>query len=191
MARITCLAAAALALPGAALATPASEGPAPTTAAFSLSGAAPKACGLGTAGQSTLDIGEMVDASTGELAAISNPPSTSITGSWCNTASTVSVVATPLVAQSFAGQPPTGFTKAVNYTATVSAWSTNAAAFATNGNEAGVQRDTTPGSQPQPAPTATTIDVAVGSFAAPAASDFLVADTDYSGAITITLTPNS
>lgn len=163
----------------------------PTTAVIMVTGDAPGACTLGTLGNSTLNVGEMVDPATGELAKIPSPSPTSITGSWCNTASTLTVLATPLVAQNFAGAPPSGFTKAVNYTATVSAWTTNPAIFSTSGNVSGVQSQTTPGSQVQPAPNSNTIVVSIGSFASPSVGDFLIADPNYSGLITITLTPNS
>lgn len=162
-----------------------------STTVLTVSGNAPGACTLGIAGDRTLNIGEMVDPTTGELATISNPPSTSIAGSWCNTASTLTVLATPLVAQSFFGAPPSGFTKAVNYTATVSAWTTSPATFTTSGDVSGVQHNTTPGSQVQGSPSTATMVVSIGSFASPSAGDFLVADPNYSGTITITLTPNS
>jgi hypothetical protein len=163
----------------------------PSTTVLSVVGHAPGACTLGVAGNKTLNIGEMVDPTTGELANITNPPSTSIAGSWCNTASTLTVLATPLVAQSFVGAPPSGFTKAVNYTATVSAWTTNPATFATNGDVSGVQHNNSPGSQSQSSPSSATMVVSIGSFASPGAGDFLVADPNYNGTITITLTPNS
>lgn len=163
----------------------------PSTTVLTVTGNAPGACTLGVAGDKTLNIGEMVDPTTGELANISNPPSTSIAGSWCNTASTLTVLATPLVAQSFFGSPPSGFTKAVNYTATVSAWTTTPATFTTSGDVSGVQHNNTPGSEVQGSPSMATMVVSIGSFASPSAGDFLVADPNYSGTITITLTPNS
>jgi hypothetical protein len=191
MARIIhLLVAGALAFPGAALAQPTSL----TTTTFNLDGEAPKTCVLRSPDEATLSVGEMVDPTSGELtrtlASNASDQSTTIENSWCNTASTITVVATPMVAQNFIGLPPPGFTKAINYKATVSGWATSNAVFVTSGDEAGFQHSNTPGSQTLTTPNTATITIAIGNLASPSAGDFLVADKDYSGSVTLTLTPN-
>lgn len=191
MARIIhLLAAGALAFPSAALAETTSQ----STTTFSLDGNSPKACVLKSADEATLNVGDMVDPTTGELtrtlASNASDQSTTIENSWCNTASTITVLATPMVAQDFIGLPPPGFTKAINYTATVSGWATANAVFITNGDVTGFQHSNTPGSQTLTTPNTSTITVAIGDLATPGAGDFLVADKNYSGNITLTLTPN-
>src|SRR5271169_2495611 len=107
---------------------------------FTITGSVTKACTLGAPGVTTLNVGNLINPSTGTLATISSPPSTTITGSWCNAPSTVSVIATPMVAQHFTAPPPTGFTMAVNYTASVSGWTATPASFATTGNRSEERR---------------------------------------------------
>ncbi len=134
----------------------------------------------------TLDVGMLANLSDGTLAPISTQ-TTTIAGSWCNTGSTISVLAGPLVAQGYVGAPPAGFTKAVNYMATASGWTPVPASFTTTGDTSGGGSGTTPGSQSSADPAAQTITVQVSSFATPGTGNRLVADPNYSGTITITL----
>jgi hypothetical protein len=161
-------------------------GPPPVSAIVTLTGSVGIACHLGSPGESTLNVGTLANQADGTLAPIS-PQSTTIADSWCNAGSTISVLADPLVAQSYAGTPPAGFTKAVNYTATASGWAPTPASFTTTGDTSGGGNGTTPGSQSTDDPVAQTITVEVSSFATPSAGNRLVADPNYSGTITITL----
>jgi len=157
---------------------------------YKLTGSVDKLCSLGTIGSKTLNVGTMINPSNGTLGSVSSQ-NTSVTGSWCNTASTISVLATPMIAQSFTGTPPGGFTKAVNYTATVSGWTAPPASFTTNGDDSGNGSGATPDAQNQANPETTTITVGVGTFKSPNTADLLVADPNYSGNITLTLAPQS
>jgi hypothetical protein len=147
-----------------------------SSATVTITGSVAVACHLGSPANSTIAVGTLSNLSDGTLAAI-GPQSTTIADSWCNTGSTISLSATPLVAQSFSGAPPSGFTKAVNYTATASGWTSTPPSFATP----------TPASQTSNNPVAQTITVGVSAFATPSAGNRLVADPVYSGLITITL----
>jgi hypothetical protein len=156
------------------------------TATITVTGSVGNACHMGTPASSTISLGALAAQSDGTLASIT-APTTTINGSWCNTGSVIGVIATPLVAQSATGTPPTGFTKAVNYTASASGWTATPASFTTTGDVSGSGNSTTPGTQTATAPDAQTITVNLSNFLTPAAGERLVADANYSGTITVTL----
>jgi hypothetical protein len=95
------------------------------------------------------------------------------------------------VAQSFAGTPPSGFTKAVNYTASATGWGSATASDTTLGNSSGAESSSHSGSQTLNDPEANTITVNLSAFSTPSAGDRLVADGDYEGTITVTLATNA
>lgn len=177
--KILLLASLALVLPAAAMAD--------SSATITVTGSVTAACHLGSPTATTVEVGTLANSSDGTLAPIS-PQSTTITASWCNTGSIIGISATPLVAQGFAGAPPAGFTKAVNYTASASGWTATPASFITAGNSSGTVSGTpVPGTQTTTDPVGQTITVSVSGFATPASAGRLVADPNYSGTITITL----
>lgn len=158
----------------------------PASATITLSGSVGVACHMGSPSDSTINVGTLANLADGTLAPIS-PQSTTITDSWCNTGSTIGIIAGPLLAQNYTGAPPAGFTKAVNYTAAASGWTSNPASFTTTADTSGGGNGTTPGSQSTSDPAAQTITVGVSNFATPGADSRLVADPNYSGTITVTL----
>lgn len=177
----------ALACPAVALAAN------PTSATLTINGSVSQACSLGSVtGSSTFAVttggSGLIDTATGLLG--SNPQTDgnrTITGSWCNTKSTISVAAAPMVAQNFAGTPPSTFSKAVNYTASVSGWAASAATSVTGGDASGAGSSTNV-AQTQTSPQAGDITVALSNFATGGgASNRLVADPSYQGSITVTL----
>ena len=161
------------------------------SATLTVKGTVGSACHLGDLSSSQIDVGQLSNNPDGTLAAISGTPGTTITGSWCNTGSKITVVASPLVAQGFAGVPPSGFTKAVNYTASASGWGSASASAPTLGNTSGAESGSHSGSQTLNDPEANTIAVNLSSFSTPGSGDRLVADSDYEGTITVTLATNA
>jgi hypothetical protein len=161
------------------------------SATVTVKGTVGSACHLGDLSNGQIDVGQLSNSSDGTLASIGGTPGTTITGSWCNTGSKISIVAAPLVAQSFAGTPPSGFTKAVNYTASATGWGSATASDTTLGNSSGAESSSHSGSQTLNDPEANTITVNLSAFSTPSAGDRLVADGDYEGTITVTLATNA
>jgi hypothetical protein len=148
-------------------------------------------CHLGDLSRSQIDVGQLSNNTDGTLASISGTSGPTITGSWCNTGSKIMVVATPLVAQGFAGAPPSGFTKAVNYTAVAGGWGSAVARDTTLGNSSGAESTSHSGSQTLNDPEANAITVSLSAFSTPGSGDRLVADGDYEGTVTVTLATNA
>src|SRR5689334_20064224 len=83
----------------------ATVGPLPVT------GNVPALCSGGTVtgGNTVFAVGTLIDTATGFLRTDLSAPPKIVTGSFCNTRSSINVAATPMIAQSNAGTPPTGF----------------------------------------------------------------------------------
>jgi hypothetical protein len=155
------------------------------TKQFTVTGNVPALCSGGTiaGGNSTFNLGVLIDVTTGLLRTDLAAPNKTLTGAFCSGQSTITVSATPLTAQNFTATPPAGFSRAVNYTATASGWTTTAASFATGSatNPASVQSRGTAFSGD--------ITVGIGTFGTSGGNTLrLVADTNYVGAVTVTLT---
>ncbi|MGA9794556.1 MAG: hypothetical protein WBQ17_03370 [Rhizomicrobium sp.] len=159
----------------------------PVTAIVTIKGSVGNACHLGDLSSSQINVGTLTNSSDGTLAAISGSPNTTITGSWCNVGSTITISALPMVAQGYSGSPPSGFTKAVNYTATESGWGTPTPSDTSQGTTSGVDSGSHYGSAAITTPESNTITVALSNFTAPVSGSRLVADNNYQGAITVTL----
>lgn len=166
--------------------TPASS--ATATQSFTVTGNVPAQCtgGTVTGGSNTFDLGTLTDTTTGLLRTDLSAPNRVITGSFCTSRSTISVTATPIAAQTFTATAPTGFARTVDFTATASGWTTTPASFAT-------ASATNPGAtQTQANPFSGDITVGIGSFATTGGSTLrLVADTNYTGTVTVTLTASN
>ena len=158
--------------------------PGPAKGDVPVSGAVATLCvgGSVTGGDSSFNLGLLIDTATGfMLPNLAAPPKT-VTGSFCNTRSTIAVSATPMIAQSSSGTPPAGFTNALDYTATASGWTPTAASYVTDApsNPAAAQSRTSAYSGP--------ITVAVSNFAPVGGAALrLVADAAYQGTVTVTL----
>jgi hypothetical protein len=159
-----------------------SVGPMPVT------GNVPTLCSGGTltGGNTVFALGTLVDTATGFLLPTLSAPPKTVTGSFCNTRSTITVAALPMTAQSFVGTPPAGFSNTVNYTATASGWTPTAAAFTTGA--------ATNPSASQTRTTAFTGDITVGvsNFTTSGGATLrMVADPVYQGQVTLTLAATS
>jgi hypothetical protein len=168
-----------LALPGQALAQSATD-----TKTFTVIGNVPAMCAGGTlvGGNSTFDLGVLIDTTTGFLRTDLASPSKVLTGAYCSGRSNITVNATTMAAQNFTATPPAGFSRTVDYTATASGWTTTPASFNTAA--------ATNAGATQARATAFTgdITVGIGGFATGGGSALrLVADTNYRGIVTVTL----
>jgi len=144
-----------------------------------------RVCTLGSVdpNDSIFDLGVLVDTATGTLRNNLSVPPKILAGSFCNTASVITISATPMVAHSSPETAPDGFASSVDYTATASGWTTPSAVFATSNSS-------NPGaSELQPNPFAGDITVSLTGFSTRGGDILkLVADPLYQGVVTITLT---
>lgn len=172
-------AALAMALPGTALAQSSSD-----TRQFPVIGTVPPICSAGTlvGGNSTFDLGVLINTTNGFLRTDLTAPDKVLSAAFCNAASTISITATPLAATNFTATPPSGFSRAVNYTATASGWTATAASFTTG---AGSNAAAT---QSRPTPFTSDIIVGISAFSTVGGTALRpVADTSYTGLVTVTL----
>lgn len=155
-----------------------SVGPMPVT------GNVPAICSSGTisGGDNVFGVGVLIDTASGLLLQNLTAPPKTIGASFCNSRSTITVSATPLVAQNFTDTAPTNFSKSVDFTATASGWTETAAVTNTGAaqNPNATQTRSTPFTGP--------ITVTVSNFTTTGGSNLLmVADTNYEGTVTVTL----
>jgi hypothetical protein len=151
---------------------------------FPVTGNVPILCSAGTLSEDNgvFAVGVLVDLSTGLLRNNLSAPPKVLHGTFCSSRSTITVSASPLVAQAFTNTPPTGFSKTVNFTATAAGWTPNAASFTTGA-----------GTNPNAVQTRNTgftgdITVSIGSFTTGGGQTLrLVEDPLYQGAVVVTL----
>jgi hypothetical protein len=168
-----------IALPGVAAAQSSSD-----TKTFAVVGNVPAMCAGGTlvGGNSTFDLGVLIDTNTGFLRTDLAAPNKVLTGSYCSGRSTITINATAMAAQNFTATPPSGFSRTVNYTASAAGWTTTPASFntAAASNAAATQSRATAFTGD--------ITVAIAGFATGGGTGLrMVADTDYRGLVTVTL----
>lgn len=182
-----------LALPLAALAVPAwaqeSEGGSNSdSATVGVTGNVADLCILGDPSQPNVDVGQMVETSGGRVGKISTISNQVVTlpGSFCNFAGTqVDITTSALLGPE--GTPPASFSRAVNYTATATGWTTpDAAATSAAGFDGSSPSASGTGGQ-QDGPKLNDITVTLSSFTVP--QDRLLISGGYTGSVTITLGP--
>jgi hypothetical protein len=166
------------------IAAQAQEATSTDTKTFQVTGNVPALCSGGTLGnnQGTFDLGVLINTSTGFLRTDLAAPGRTLAGAFCSAQSTITVAATPLVAQNFTATPPGGFSRSVDYTASAAGWTTTPASFVTSAasNAAATQTRVTPFSGD--------IAVSVANFATTGGNALrLVADNNYRGTVTVTL----
>jgi hypothetical protein len=154
------------------------------TKSFTVTGNVPALCSGGTltGNQGTFDLGILIDTTTGFLRTDLSAPARTLAGAFCSARSTIAVAATPLVAQNFTATPPASFSRSVDYTATATGWTPNPASY----NTAAANNPSA--SQTRQTAFSGDIGVAVASFATTGGALRLVADNDYRGTVTVTLT---
>lgn len=155
-----------------------------TSGPFPVTGNVPILCTAGTLSNDNgvFAVGVLVDLSTGLLRNDLSAPPKILHGTFCTSRSTITVAATPLVAQAFTTTPPTGFSKTVNFTATAAGWTPNPALFttgaATNPNAVQTRNTGFTGD----------ITVSIGSFTTGGGPTLrLVEDPLYQGSVVVTL----
>lgn len=153
------------------------------TGQVSVAGTVPALCSSGviSGGDNVFGLGVLIDTSTGYLLPSLNAPTKTLSGAFCNAQSTITISATPMVAQNYSGGLPSGFTDGVDFVATASGWTSVAASTSTAAT-------THPEAfQQQPAPRAGDISVSLSNFTAKGGNLRLVSDNDYRGSVIVTL----
>ncbi len=137
-------------------------------------------------GGDTFDMGVLIDTSTGLLRRDLDAPDKVVTGSFCNTQSTLTVRALPMAPEDVTFLSSDAFTRRIDFIATASGWTQTPARFETAGGE-------TQGAaaQIQPNPTDVDLILSLSDFTANGGADRRpVASDDYVGQVTLTLTPS-
>ena len=180
-----------LALPLAALAVPAAAqegGSNSDTGQVSVTGNVASLCILGDPSVPNVDVLQMVNTSgnrVGKIRTIGNQTS-NLPNSFCNFAGTQLTVTTAALLGP-AGTPPSGFARAVNYTATATGWAApNAAATSAGGFDGSSPNASNTGGT-QNSPRVNDILVTLSNFTVP--EDRLLVAGQYGGTVTITLGP--
>lgn len=170
--------AAALAFPAMAQAQSATS-----TKTVNIVGTAPAMCFAGTiSGTGNYDLGVLIDTTTGQLRSdlAANPQI--LVGSFCTGRSTITVSATPLEAQNATANPPSGFSRRVDYTATASGWTVTPARYDT------AAASNAAATQTRPTSFSGDVTVAISNFATFGGQNLrLVADGSYRGLVTVTI----
>jgi len=156
-----------------------------------VSGNVAKLCVLGEPTPASVDLGQMAATSgtrVGRITAIADQAVT-LPGSFCNYAGTqLTVQASALLADDASPVQP-GFSRAVNFTSTVSNWTAAPAAVTTAASESGATPSASAAGQTQAAPKLANLDLVLSGFAAP--SDALLVAGGYTGSVTVTLGPSA
>lgn len=155
-----------------------SAGPVPVT------GTVPLFCSLGTvsSGDQIFALGVLVNTSTGLLRGDLTASSKTLSGSFCNTKSVLTIAATPMTAQSFTGTPGGGLSATVDYTATASGWTASPSVFSTG------DASNPDAAQTQPAAFSGDITIGLSNFLTKGGNTLrLIGDPLYQGTVTVTL----
>lgn len=179
------LAAIATCLAPASLAAQEGEASVSDSEQFQVIGTVPALCSVGIPDNTggVFDMGVLVDTTTGLLRTDLSAPDKILAGAFCSSRSTIVIAATPMLAQNFTGTPPAGFAGSIDYVASASGWTVTPASFntAATSNPAATQVRA----------SAFTGNIAVGvsDFATSGGASLRpVADDEYLGEITVTLT---
>lgn len=146
-------------------------------------------CILGDPNPALVDLGQISASSgarTGKIDTIA-PRTITLPASFCNFAGSVLRVTTTALTSSDTTAPPTGFTRAVNYTATASGWASGSSAATSNALRDGTSPSATGTGATQPLPKIADITVTLSSFTTP--GDLILVAGNYSGNVVVTLGP--
>jgi hypothetical protein len=154
-----------------------------------VTGSVANVCVLGAPSPASINLGQLSTTSgtrAGKLDAIA-AQTVSLPASWCNFGGTrISISSTALLAAD-ASTPPPGFTRAVNFTSSVTTWGSPNAQVTTNAAANGASAAASGDSGVQADPRAANLSLQLSQFAAPG-DGFLVTGA-YSGSVTVTLGP--
>jgi hypothetical protein len=159
----------------------------PDREVIELGGIVPALCKIGNAQSDDrqFDVGILTDRTTGFLKRGLSAPTQRLQGSFCNSASQLTVEAVPLTPVGTNGPAPAGFSRGVHFTATVSGWTDEPATFRTS-----LAADQPSAIQRQPRPREADILVDVTQFETNGGSGLRpVASLRYEGAVIVTLGP--
>ena len=99
---------------------------------FAVIGEVPALCSGGTLdGSGTFDFGVLIDTTTGLLRDDLSADAQTLTAAYCSTSSTITVEASPMLAQNYLATPPAGFSRSIDFTATASGWTASDASYDT------------------------------------------------------------
>lgn len=164
-----------------------------------LTGSVAPRCGIASSGSGVI-LGQTV--ALGELAAANGTLRTGLDNQFANAvapvsvvcnavAPTVSVTATPLVAQSSTATPPSGYANTIAYTATVTVATTGAAAVAVSAASGTSVTHTLTSGEGRIAGSAGNVVLTATGFHTADPAQILVADTSYQGNIAVTIAPGA
>lgn len=146
-------------------------------------------CILGDPNPALVNLGQISASSgprTGKIDTIA-PRTVTLPASFCNFAGSVVRVTTTALTSSDTTSPQTGFTRAVNYTATASGWATGTATATSNALRDGTSPSATGTGATQPLPKIADISVTLSGFTTP--GDLILVAGNYSGTVVVTLGP--
>lgn len=150
-------------------------------------------CILGTPSQASINVGQMVDTSTANVGKITTIGDQTVTlpGSFCNFAGThLTVTADALLAQDTSTVQP-GFSRAVNFTSTVTTWANTPPVVTTAANLNGGTPEATGSGGDQGAPKLTDLTLTLSQFHTGGGDNLLLVAGGYTGSVTITLGPSA
>lgn len=154
-----------------------------------VAGQVARLCILGTPSSAVVNLGTLANTSGARVGRIATFSDQSVTmpGSFCNFAGSQVTVQAAALLSADATTPPTGFARAVNYTASAGNWATNSAAATTAALANGSNPNATGTGSTQPQPKLADIAVTLSGFTAP--GDAILVAGSYSGTVTVTLGP--
>lgn len=171
------------------LAAATAAGASDVTGSVTLDGNVSNLCILGSPNPSNIDLGTIAVTSgnnAGHLQTIANQ-SVQLPSSFCNYADTALTVDASALLASDTTSVQSGFTRAVNFTATVSNWAAPNASATTAADENGVNPNASNVGGVQGAPELSDLTLTLSNFTAPG-NGFLVAGS-YQGSVTVTIGP--
>jgi len=183
--RSACLALASLLSASAA----AAGAQAPATGDVGVSANVDGVCRLGPPSRPSVDLGELANRSgirVGRLAALADAIVT-LPGTYCNFGGTQVTLRAEALVQTELSQPPPGFARAVNYSATVRTWAEEPPLITTTASVDGDSPADQDSGGTEPAAKLTDLVLAFFGFSVP--SDARLVAGTYQGLVTITLGP--
>lgn len=146
-------------------------------------------CSLGNPSPALVNLGQLSASSgprSGRIDAIA-PRTVMLPASYCNFAGSVVTVQATALTSSDSSAPQSGFTRAVNYTATASNWASGSSAATSAALRDGSSATASATGATQPLPKLADITLTLSSFTAP--GDLILVAGNYGGTVVVTLGP--